>query len=193
MQNALAVQATHRLRPQYATLTDLILVILGSLFVAAVAQITIYLPFSPVPITGQTFAVLLLGMLLGAKRGSAALLLYVAEGAAGLPVFAGARAGIPVLLGPTGGYIFGFIAAAWLLGKLAEGGWGKSLLSTLGAFALGSGLIYLFGVSWLASIIGLREAIAAGLTPFILGDAFKALLAAVLLPSAWKWLGNIGE
>lgn len=193
MQNAFAVHATERYRTQNAALTDLILIVLGSLFVAAVAQITIYLPFSPVPITGQTFAVLLIGMLLGAKRGVSALALYLAEGAAGLPVFAGASAGIAVIIGPTGGYLIGFVAAAWLLGTLAERGWGKNLLSTLGAFALGSALIYLFGVGWLSNFMGLNPAIVAGLTPFLLGDAAKAILAAVLLPSAWKWLGSSSD
>ena len=190
MQNAFAVQATERYRAQNAVLTDLILIVMGSLVVAAVAQITINLPFSPVPITGQTFAVLLIAMLMGAKRGAATLGLYLAEGAAGLPVFANARAGIAVIIGPTGGYLIGFIAAAWLLGTLAERGWGKSLLSTLGAFALGSIVIYIFGVAWLSTFLGLQPAIAAGLTPFIIGDVAKAILAAAILPSAWKWLGK---
>ena len=193
MHNAFAVHATERFRAQNAALTDLILIILGSLFVAAVAQITIYLPFSPVPITGQTFAVLLIGILLGAKRGASTLALYLAEGAVGLPVFAGASAGIAVIVGPTGGYLVGFVAAAWLLGTLAERGWGKNLLSTLGAFALGSAVIYLFGVLWLASFLGIDVAITAGLTPFLIGDAVKAALAAALLPSAWKFLGDSTE
>lgn len=193
MQNPLALSATQRLRPQYAALTDVMLILLGSLFVAAMAQLAVYLPFSPVPITGQTFAVLLIGILLGAKRGSAALLLYIAEGAAGLPVFAGARAGLATLLGPTGGYIIGFVAAAWLVGRLAERGWGKQLVSTLGAFALGNALIYLLGLAWLSTFLGLEAAITAGLTPFIVGDVFKALLAAAILPAAWKLITNPAE
>jgi biotin transport system substrate-specific component len=186
MQNTIAFHATQRLRPQYAVLTDISLIILGSFFVAAMAQLTFYLPFSPVPITGQTFAVLIIGMLFGARRGAAVLLLYIAEGLAGLPVFAGARAGIATLIGPTGGYLIGFVAAAFVVGYLAERGAGKNLLNTLTAFLIGSAIIYLFGVAWLSTLLGLREAIAAGMTPFLIGDAVKALSAALLLPAAWK-------
>ncbi len=186
MQNTLAFHATQRLRPQYASVADAALIVLGTLVLAAMAQISIYLPFSPVPITGQTFAVLLIGMLYGSRRGAATVLLYLAEGAAGLPVFAGARAGIPVLLGPTGGYLAGFVVAAYVVGFLAEQGSGQRLLNTLGTFALGSAVIYLFGVIWLSTLLGLREAVAAGVMPFLIGDAFKAVLAALLLPTVWK-------
>lgn len=188
MQSTLAVRATRGLRPQYAALTDISLIVLGSFFVAAMAQLTIYLPLSPVPITGQTFAVLLIGMLFGSRRGAAALLLYVAEGLAGLPVFAGARAGLASLLSPTGGYLLGFIAAAYVVGLLAERGASKRLFSTLMAFIVGSAVIYLFGVVWLSSFLGWSAALTAGMTPFLLGDAVKALLAALLLPAAWRLL-----
>jgi biotin transport system substrate-specific component len=171
---------------------DLSLIIGGSLFIAAMAQLSIsLLPFSPVPITGQTFAVLLVGMAFGSKRGALTLLAYLAEGAAGLPVFAEAKSGIATILGPTGGYIVGFIAAAWVVGKLAERGFDRSLLKTLAAMVIGNAIIYLFGVAWLSRFVGGLEAtLAAGMYPFLIGDAVKAVLAALLLPSAWKLLGN---
>lgn len=173
-------------------IVDLSLIIGGSLFIAAMAQLSIsLLPFSPVPITGQTFAVLLVGMAFGSRRGALTLLAYLVEGAAGLPVFAEAKSGIATILGPTGGYIVGFVAAAWVVGKLAERGFDRSLLKTLAAMVVGNAVIYLFGVAWLSRFVGGLEAtLAAGMYPFLIGDAVKAVLAALLLPSAWKLLGN---
>jgi biotin transport system substrate-specific component len=147
-----------------------------------------------VPLTGQTFAVLLVGMALGSRRGALALVAYLAEGAAGLPVFAEMKSGLVVLFGPTGGYLFGFVAAAWLVGWLAERGWDRSLLKTLAAMVLGNAVIYLLGVSWLTrfvgSLAGENGALAFGLYPFLLGDAIKAVAAALLLPTAWRFLGE---
>jgi biotin transport system substrate-specific component len=119
MQTAQTRPAPTVLIPDLPGWADASLIVGASLLVALMAQVSVPLPFSPVPITGQTFAVLLVGAALGAKRGSASLLLYLLEGAAGLPVFAGGGAGPATFLGPTGGYLIGFVAAAWLVGALA--------------------------------------------------------------------------
>ena len=175
-----------------AWLYDLILVAGGSLAVAASAQIAFRLPFSPVPVTAQTLAVLLVGALLGSWRGGISLLLYLAEGAAGLPVFAGGAAGTSHLLGPTGGYLFGFVAGAVLTGYLAERGWDRRVSTTLAAMFLGTAAIYAPGLSWLAVVTGGESVLALGLYPFIPGAIVKILAAALLLPAGWKWLGPKG-
>lgn len=190
MQEVLATRLTQRARERNAALVDLSLILLGSLFVALTAQVSMPLPFSPVPITGQTLAVLLVGMALGSRRGALALLAYLAEGVAGLPVFAEARAGVGVLLGPTGGYLAGFLAAAWVVGTLAERGFDRSLPKTLLAMAAGNLVIYALGLAWLAQFTGAAGVLAAGLYPFLVGDAVKAVAAALLLPGAWKLLGS---
>jgi biotin transport system substrate-specific component len=195
MQQVLA----ERIVPRRGVLADVSLILLGSFFVAVMAQLSI--PLQPVPVTGQTFAVLLVGMVLGSRRGALALGAYLAEGIAGLPVFAEAKSGLLTVLGPTGGYLVGFIAAAWVVGFLAERGFDRNLLKTLLAMVAGNVVIYLFGLTWLAfgfaiisasefTGIGLENALNYGLFPFLIGDGFKALLAALLLPSAWKVIGK---
>lgn len=185
---------TERLLPRSRSswLAELTLILLSSLFIAALAQVRI--PLQPVPVTGQTFAVLLVGMALGSRRGALAVLTYLGMGAAGLPFFTGAQSGLAYMGGPTGGYLVGFVAAAWLVGWLAERGWDRSLLKTLAAMALGNLAIYLFGVAWLSRIVGGfvgdGGALALGLYPFLLGDALKALAAALLLPGAWRFIGE---
>lgn len=164
---------------------DIALIVTGSLFVALLAQVSIPLPFTPVPITGQTFAVLLVGAALGSRRGAASLALYTVEGVAGLPVFAGGVSGLARLLGPTGGYLLGFIAAAYVVGLLAERGLDRNWRTSLIPFTLGTLVIYLFGVTWLAAFIGFDKALVGGLYPFIIGDLIKLVLAAIALPSAW--------
>ncbi|MFB0516100.1 MAG: biotin transporter BioY, partial [Candidatus Neomarinimicrobiota bacterium] len=129
---------------------DLTLVAGGSFLVALSAQAAFRLPFSPVPITGQTLAVLLVGALLGSVRGAVSLLLYLAEGIAGLPVFAAGGAGVAYFLGPTGGYLVGFVFAAALTGLLAERGWDRRVGSTLIAMLIGTVAIYAAGLAWLA-------------------------------------------
>lgn len=166
---------------------NIALIVAGSLLTALAAQVSIPLPFTPVPITGQTFAVLLVGAVLGSRRGAASMALYVAEGLAGLPVFAGGKAGLAVLLGPTGGYLLGFIVAAFVTGWLAERGWDRRPLTTALAMVLGNVVIYLFGVSWLAAFVGIERAPLLGMVPFIPGDILKIVLATVALPGAW-WL-----
>lgn len=188
MQQVLA----ERILPRRTALADGLLILFGSLFIAALAQVRI--PLQPVPITGQTLAVLLVGMALGSRRGVLAVLAYLGMGAAGLPFFTGAQSGLVYMAGPTGGYLAGFILAAWLVGWLAERGWDRNLGTTLAAMALGNLAIYAVGVSWLAVLVGgfsgPSGAVALGLTPFLLGDVIKALIAALLLPTAWMMLNE---
>lgn len=168
---------------------DILLVVVGSLLVTAMAQVRIPLPFTPVPLTGQTFAVLLVGAVLGSRRGTASLLFYLAQGAAGLPVFAGGASGLAYMAGPTGGYLAGFVAAAFLVGWLSERGLERRIRSALPVFLAGEAVIYLFGVPWLGVYIGMERALAAGLLPFLVGDAIKLAAAALALPAAWRLAG----
>lgn len=172
----------------HATLANLLLVTGGSLLVALFAQVRIPLPFTPVPLTGQTFAVLLVGALLGARRGAWSLALYLLQGALGAPVFAGGKAGLVHLFGPTGGYLLGFLVAAWLVGWLAERGGERRLPVSLLTFLLGEGVIYLFGLPWLALFVGWERVLVTGLFPFLPGDLIKAIAAALALPAAWRLL-----
>lgn len=159
------------------------LILICSNLVALTAQVAI--PLQPVPITGQTLGVLLVGALLGSKRGALALLVYLAEGAVGLPVFAGGTGGLTRLAGPTGGYLLGFVLAAFLVGRLSERGWDRRFMITLIAMLAGNAAIYALGLPWLANFIGWEMAFKAGLLPFIPGDLAKAMVAALLLPGAW--------
>lgn len=183
------------LRPstrRYALLYDATLVVAGSLLVALLAQFAVPLPFSPVPVTGQTLAVLMVGMLLGSRRGGLALLTYLAEGAMGLPVLAGGAAGLARLTGPTGGYLIGFVAAAFLVGWLAERGWDRRPETTLLAMLLGNAVIYVCGLPWLAHFVGVERVLSLGLLPFLAGDLGKALLTMALLPWGWQLLDRRG-
>lgn len=168
------------------------LVMGGSLFVALCAQIAVFLPFTPVPVTGQTMGVLLTGALLGSRRGALSLLLYLAEGIAGLPVFSAGRFGLAFLLGTSGGYLVGFIAAAALVGWLAERGWDRRPWSTAGAMLIGNMAIYAFALPWLARFMAADAVLVGGLYPFIPGDLIKIALAMVALPSGWRLLGQTG-
>lgn len=164
---------------------DAILIGAFLLLNVAAAQISIPLPFTPVPLTLQTFAVLLTGSALGGSRALVTLGLYVGVGALGAPWFAGGAHGIG---GPTTGYLLGFLVAGYVVGKLAENRATHSVLMTLFAFAVGSLIIYAFGVPWLmkSTGMGLSEAISAGLLPFLAGDAIKAAVAGGLLPGVWR-------
>ncbi len=168
---------------------DLACIVMGSLLIALSAQIVIPLPFSPVPITGQTLAALLVGAALGSRRGVLCLLLYLAEGSLGLPVFAGGGLGLARLVGPTGGYLAGLAAAAALTGWLAERGWDRRPATTALAMLAGNLVIYACGLIWLAHFVGAGHVLAAGLLPFIPGDIVKVAAATALLPSAWLILG----
>jgi biotin transport system substrate-specific component len=173
-----------------ALVYDFVLVIGASIFIALCAQIAIPVPFSPVPITGQTLAVLLTGILLGRKRAGAAILAYLAEGTAGLPVFAGGASGPQHLIGPTGGYLFGFILAAWVCGYLAERGWDRSFWLALLTMIAGKTIIYTCGLLWLSNWVGFHHVLVLGLYPFIPGMLIKIVLATVMLPLGWKFLGD---
>ncbi|NUO46512.1 MAG: biotin transporter BioY [Streptomyces sp.] len=164
---------------------DLALVVGGAALTGLAAQISVPVPGSPVPVTGQTFAALLVGTTLGAGRGFLSLALYALAGVAGMPWFAGATSGSAA---PSFGYILGMILASTVVGALARRGADRSVLRTAGAMLLGEAIIYAVGVPYLALDLGMSAsaAVAAGLTPFLLGDALKAALAMGLLPSAWK-------
>jgi len=164
------------------------LVIGFSLLTALSAQIVI--PIGPVPITGQTFAVLLTGALLGSRLGAMAMIAYVLEGASGLPFFAGGLSGITHLLGPTGGYLISFPAAAFITGAFAEQGWDRKFVTAVAAMAIGSLVIILCGWMWFSFVMHTSPLATARLVvlPFLPGEAVKIMLAAAVLPSGWKLL-----
>jgi biotin transport system substrate-specific component len=179
--------------PGGGLLADVLLVAGGAGFVALAAQVSIDLPFTPVPITGQTFAVVLVGAGLGAVLGLASLGLYLFVGALGAPVYADGKHGWDVLTGPTGGYIVGFVLAAGLTGYLAQRRWDRRFSSAVGAMLTGNVVIYLVGLPWLAEQIdvGLEGTLEAGLYPFVVGDLLKLYLAGALLPAAWGLVGRV--
>lgn len=175
---------------------DAAFVIGGSLVIALCAQIAIGYP---VPQTGQTFAVLIVGALLGARRGALCILTYLAEGSLGLPVFAQGKAGWAAFLGPTGGYLIGFVGAAYLVGALAQRGWDRRVASTIPMMVLGEVAIYACGLAWLFCLVHLgaqplsgRSVLAVGLYPFLAGEVVKIALAMTLLPSGWKMIRHFG-
>ena len=166
------------------------LVFAFSLLVALAAQVAVPLPWTPVPITGQTFAVLLAGALLGSRLGSLALVAYLAEGAVVLPFFSGGGSGPQFLFhSSTAGYLLAFPVAAFVTGYLAERGWDRRILTAAAAMALGSLVILAGGWSWLAVLTGgAARAFALGVAPFVVGDVIKVALAAAALPLGWKLL-----
>ena len=174
--------------PRGGLLVDAVLVLAGGLFVAGAAQIAIPLPFTPVPITGQTFAVLLVGASYGARLGFLSLVLYWLLGLAGAPFYAEGESGWDTFMGPTGGYLIGFMLAAAVTGFLAERRWDRRFSSSVTAMLTGSVLIYMCGLPWLAAEIdsGLEGTLEAGLYPFVVGDVLKLYLAGLLLPAAWR-------
>ena len=186
---------------------QLTLAVLGSVLLAVLAQVRIQLPFTPVPITGQTLGVLLIGASLGASFGALAVALYLSYAVLGLHVLAPSADGtyatgweILTLAQATGGYLWGFLVAAALVGWLSRRGWDRSTSSAIGAMFLGSVVIYAIGVPWLLASVRsagvaytLNDALADGLYPFVVGDTLKLLLAAGLLPLAWKLVGRGGD
>ncbi len=173
-----------------ACLYDISLILGGSLLIGLSAQIAVGWP---VPFTMQTFAVLMIGALFGARYGSLTVVAYLIEGAAGLPVFSHGQGGLAVLFGPTGGFLYGFVAAALVTGFLAQRGWDRHVVTTILAMIIGNLLIYTFGLLWLSLLVGFKSALAAGLYPFIAGDLVKIGLAAALLPAGWKLLSRFGS
>lgn len=175
-----------------SVLRDASLIAGGALVTALAAQVSFTAPWTSVPYTLQTGAVLLVGTALGLRRGAAAMALYVLAGVAGLPVYAAGDAGIARLLGATGGYLVAFIVAGALVGRLAERGWDRRPLPMLGLMTIGSLLIYAIGVPVLAVVAGLDpwSAIQDGALVFLPWDALKAVAAAGLLPLAWRLVGE---
>jgi len=165
------------------------LVIGGAVFVGLTAQVAIPLPFTPVPLTLQTFSVLLVGAALGSVRGAASMVLYLLAGVAGVPWFANQQSGWAFA---SFGYIVGFVVAAWLVGWLAERGADRRVVPTIGMMALGNVVIYVFGVAGLMLLadLPLSTALAKGVLPFLIGDVIKILLAAGLLPGTWKLINS---
>ncbi len=170
---------------------NITMVVAGAALTAGAAQIVI--PMWPVPITGQTFAVLLVGTTLGALRGALSMVLYIALGAIGLPIFTEGSAGWHVIAGPTGGYLVGFVLAAILTGWLAQRSWDRKIVGAGVAFLAGTVVIYAVGLPWLSVALGqlgypndLGATLQSGLLPFVPGDILKAVVAGALLPAAWK-------
>jgi biotin transporter BioY len=169
-------------------LWDAVLVVGFACLTAAFAQISFWI--GPVPITGQTFAVLLAGALLGSRRGALSQLSYLAIGATGIPYWfaSGGLPGIARLIGPTGGYLIGFVAVAFVVGWLAERGWDRRVWTAALAMLAGEIVLYVFGLSWLARFVPGDAVLQAGLYPFIIGDLIKVVAAALILPSGWLLL-----
>ncbi|PWI45473.1 biotin transporter BioY [Streptomyces sp. ICBB 8177] len=175
-----------------ARLRDVALVAGGAALTGLAAQLSVHIPGSPVPVTGQTFAALLVGTALGARRGMLSLLLYAVAGVAGVPWFAGGASGAA---GVSFGYVLGMVLASAAVGALARRGADRSVARTAGVMVLGEAIIYAVGVPYLAvaAHLSVNQAIAEGLTPFLLGDAVKAALAMGALPAAWKLLERRGR
>jgi biotin transport system substrate-specific component len=178
-----------------ALAADAVLVALGVALIAASAQLSIHLPHTPVPITGQTFAVLLVGGAYGASRASATMAAYLVVGGLGFAVFAQHSSGWDVLRlsSATGGYLVGMLVAAALVGWLADRGWDRKASRSLPAMALGNVVIYAVGATWLAHALGVgaQQAWDLGVKDFLVGDALKILLAAGLLPAAWSVVDKV--
>ena len=169
------------------------LILAGALLIYLTAQI--YIVRQPVPLTGQTFGVLAVGGALGFRRGFAAVAVYVLLGVVGLPFFAESKGGLAVLWGATGGYLIGFVIAGALVGRLAELGWDRRLGGALAAMLIGEVVIYAVGLPWLKAVTGMsvQDTIANGLTPFIVWDLAKVLIASALFPIAWWVVGRRPE
>lgn len=166
---------------------ELPLLLTFNVLLVACSYLSINLPFSPVPITAQTFGILLIAMTLGRVRGVAVVSAYLLEGAIGLPVFAGGMAGLAKFTGPTGGYLIGFLAAAYLVGWLADHGWDRGYLKSSLAMIAGTALIFVTGLIWLSVYVPSDMVLELGFYPFLIGAAIKISLASLILPSLWKF------
>ena len=176
--------------PRAGVLHNAALIVGASVVTALAAQVAFPLPWTPVPITGQTFAVLLTGAVLGARRAFLAQMLYLLEGAVGLPVFAGGAAGVLKLIGPSGGYLMAFPFAAAVVGALCERGWDRRFVTMAAAMLLGSTMIFALGLVQLSRFVPASTLLAQGLLPFIPGDLIKSGLAALAFPAAWRLAGR---
>ena len=167
-------------------LAQLVFILAGGTLLAASPQFNVMVPPSPVPITGQTLVVLMIGMAFGPRLGAITILAYILAGLCGLPVFAGGGAGVSVLVGPSGGYLVGFVAAAFVIGLLTQRGMDRSILRIALAIVVGTLVICFFGFAWLASLIGMGKAFLFGIQPYLWADAMKLVVAASLMPAAWR-------
>ncbi|HEY3447578.1 MAG TPA: biotin transporter BioY [Myxococcales bacterium] len=182
MTNTASMTLADAVLPRGRALRDALLVLGFGALLALSSQIALPLPGTPVPLTLQTLAVLVTGMVLGSRRGPLAVLAWLCAGLLGLPVLATGTL--------TGGYLAGFVAAAFLVGLLAERRWDRRPLTTVGAMVLGSVVIYACGAAWLAIFIGAKAAVVQGVLPFLVGDAIKIGAATAALPLAWSRLGR---
>lgn len=193
-QNAIGstITASRKTRARAITIA---LVIGFAVLTGLAAQVKIPLGFTPVPISGSTFAVLLSGVVLGSRAGAASQLLYVFMGAIGLPFFAGGTSGVEVLTGSTAGYLVGYVVAAAVMGRMAEVRADRRVRTAVPAFLVGSAIIYLCGAVGLMIVLGVSvsEAFRLGVSPFIAGDIVKAILAGLLLPAAWGLVQRLGR
>lgn len=180
--NRYTASRTHAVSAAY----EIALVLACSALIALSAQAAVPLPFSPVPVSGQTLAVLLIASALGRRLGSAAIVAYLAEGAMGLPVFAGGIGGPAALVGPTGGYLLGFLPAAWVCGALAERGWDRNVLGMVASMIAGEIVLFATGLYWLSRYVGPATKWSMGLLPFLPGEAAKIAIAAATLPLTWR-------
>lgn len=193
---ALAAPLTiaHRLAPPALDRRTraIVLVVGGALLTAVAAQVSLHLPWTPVPVTGQTLAVLLLGASLGMRLGAASQMLYVVLGAIGLPFYADGQGGWTAATGSTAGYLVGFVVAAALVGHLAERRQDRSPMTAMPSILAGTAIIYVLGAGWLALRVGLSgsEAFELGVRPFLAGDAGKVVLIGLGLPAAWRVVGE---
>lgn len=189
---AQAITLVDAVLPARRAVHNVVLVLVGTALIALSARAAIPLPFSPVPVTLQTFTVLLAGLLFGSRLGALTLLVYLAEGLVGLPVFAFGLGGPAAFLGPTGGYLVGFVFAAAVAGWLAEHGWDRRRHTTFLAMLIGNLVIYLFGVAWLSHLLPLRDALVQGVLPFLPGDLAKIAMAVAAVPASWTVLRRFG-
>ena len=183
--------ATSLLEGESRIVRNIALILAGTMLLYLSAKLKI--PLDPVPISMQTFIVLTLGMVYGWKLGSLTMIAYIFEGMLGLPVFAGTPEkgiGLAYIVGPTGGYLVGFVIAAGVVGYFAERGWDRNIFMSAITMIIGNVVIYICGLIWLAKLLNFKLAIKFGLLPFIAGDLFKIFLAALLLPLCWKLLGR---
>ena len=184
---------THRVGERLnSRVRDVALVFAGALFIYLTARIAIPIPGTPIPVTGQTFGVLLVGGALGLRRGFAAVSLYVVLGVIGLPFFAEGKGGLAVIWGVSGGFLLGFIAAGAIVGRLAELGWDRKFVGALGAMLVGEVALYAIGLPWFKVVTGAtwQATVEQALAPFLVGDVLKAVLAAALFPVAWWVVGR---
>jgi len=172
-------------------LTGVALVFAGSAVIALAAQIAIPLPFTPVPLTMSPLAVLMIGIVLGSRRGAAAAVLYLLEGLSGLPVGAQGHGGPLWLIGPTAGYLYAYPFAAFIAGWFSERGWGSTIVRAFSAMLIALSVIYLGGWSWLAILVGPRAAFTLAIVPFVIADLVKIAIGAAILPWAQRWIARV--